>query len=134
MQPDILGDILRSLVTSIPSIVVYSLGIIFALVQMRKAPKAAVIVVISLTGLGLLSIAQPFVFVFLGRMKNAANWFSIVSLLFRFAFLAAVAGLILAVFCDRGAPPENVSPYAQQFGNIPTNPNPYAAPKPLPPQ
>src|SRR5688572_30348172 len=98
MQSDILGDILRSLVATIPSVLVYSLGIIFALMQMRKAPQAAVIVVISLVVLLLLSLAQPTVFVFIGRMENGRNWFAIVSLLFRIVFLAGIAGLVFAVF------------------------------------
>jgi len=134
MQPDILGDILRNLVPTIPSILAYSLGIIIALMWMRKAPTAAVIVVISLIGFGLLSISQPFVFGFVGRMEDRVKWFPIVSLLFRLAYLAVTAGLVWAVFCDRGAPLGNVNPYAQQFGNIPPNTNPYAAPKPFPPQ
>lgn len=133
MQPNILGDIFRLLVTAIPSIVVYSLGIIFALVQMRKAPKASVIVVISLLALGLISIAQPFLFAGARGMDNPALWIGIMSLVFRIAFLAAVAGLVLAVYSDRGAPGDNVGTYAQQFG-VPPDPNPYAAPKPLLPR
>jgi hypothetical protein len=134
MQPDILGDILRSPVPTIPSILAYLVGILWALAWMRKAPTAAVLVVLSLIGFGLLSISQPFVFGFVSSMEDRVKWFPIVSLMFRLAYLAATAGLVCAVFCDRGTSLENVSPYAQQFGYIPPNPNPYAASKPLPSQ
>lgn len=134
MQSDILGDILRSLVTSIPSILVYTLGIIFALVQMRRAPKAAVIVVISLLVLMLLTVVQPVVFVFVGRLENARNWFSVVSLLFRIVFLAGIAGLIFAVFCDREAPGGHSNPFVKEFASPPAAPGPvYPGPAPRPP-
>lgn len=132
MQSDILGDILRSLVTTIPSVLVYSLGIIFALVQMRKAPKAAVIVVISLLMFLLLSIVQPVVFISISRAQGTPQWFQIVSMVFRLVYLAATGGLIFAVFCDRESPLANINPYAQQFGGVPPSGNPYAAPNPLP--
>ncbi len=135
MQPDIFGDILRNLLPTIPSILAYSVGIILALVWMRKAPTAAVIVVISLIGFGLLSLSQPFVFGFVGRMEDRVKWFPIVSLLFRLAYLVVTAGLVCAVFCDRGAPLGDANPYAQQFGNMPPPNNPpFPAPKPFLPQ
>ena len=127
MQSDILGDILRNLVTSIPSILVYILGIIFCLMQMRKAPKAAVIVVISLLVLLLLSVVQPILFVFVGRMENARNWFAIVSLLFRIVYLAGIVGLVFAVFCDREAPAGYANPFAKEFAPV------LPGPAPLPP-
>ena len=134
MQNDILGDILRHLLTATPSIVVFSLGIIFALVQMRKAPKGAILVVISLIVLGLISIIQPFAFAAIGRMENPAMKFAVAGLLFRILSLAGIAGLIFAVFCDRETPSPVGNPYAKDFASFPPQAPPsFPGPAPLPP-
>lgn len=134
MQNNILDTIFRNLLTATPSILVFSLGIIFAIVQMKKAPKGAVIVIISLLVLGLLSIVQPIVFAAIGRMENPAMKFSVAGLLFRILSLAGIAGLIFAVFCDRENPSPMGNPYAKDFASFPPQAPPsFPGPAPLPP-
>lgn len=134
MQNNFLDDVLRNLLTATPSVVVYAIGIIFAIVQMKKAPKGAVIVIISLVVLGLLSVVQPFVWAAIGRMENRVAMFSVAGLLFRVISLAGIAGLVLAVFCDRQSPATQGNPYAGDFASFPPQPPPsFPGPAPLPP-
>ena len=132
MQSDVLGSILRNLMFSGPTIVLCVLGIIFALVQREKAPKAATIVVISLVVLLLLMIVRPIGFSLQGRFEGDTRmlFVQIWSFLCSMVGLACTAALIFAVFCDRAAAVGSSNPFAKEFAPMPAPPS---APAPLPP-
>ena len=135
MPGNSLSSMIPTLIGSGPTIVLCILGIIFALVQREKAPKAATFVMISLVVLLLLMIVRPIGYSFLSRMNGDARFtmFQVWNLGCGLVGVASTAGLIFAAFCDRGAPLGAISPYAQQFGGMPPSGNPYVAPNPLPP-
>ena len=126
--------LVSTLIGSAPTVLICVLGIIFALVQREKAPKAAIFVIISLVVLLVLTIVRPIGFNMLRQIDGGAKFTlpSIWGFVCSLVGMAATAGLIFAAFCDRAAPLGAINPYAQQFG-VPPSTNPYVAPRPLPP-
>jgi len=127
--------LISTLINSGPTALLCVLGVIFALVQREKAPKAAIFVIISLVALLLLVIVRPIGYHFLSQMNGDARFtlFSVWNFGCTLVDVASTAGLIFAAFCDRSAPLGATDPFALQHGGVPQSTNPYIAPKPLPP-
>ncbi|MBC7855504.1 MAG: hypothetical protein IAF94_18910 [Pirellulaceae bacterium] len=136
MQSDVLSSIVRNLTHMGPMIVLCVLGIIFALVQREKAPKAATFVIVSLVVLLLLVIIRPIGYYAINLIEGEVK-FSLISLwsfLCSVVDMASTAGLIFAVFCDRAVPMGSNDPFAKPAGGVPAYPGPsFPGPAPLPP-
>jgi hypothetical protein len=110
-----------------PTILVCILGIIFALVQREKAPKAATFVMLSLGVLLVLTLVRGVGASILLRAE-LDNVLWLYYALCNLIELATTAGLIFAVFCDRQAPLPGGNPYVQPYGGTPQSPNPFSIP------
>jgi Na+/H+-translocating membrane pyrophosphatase len=126
---------LQMLTGSGPTIVLCILGIVFALVQKEKAPKAAIFVVLSLVVLLGLVIVRPIVYNLLGRIDSdgKAMMFQAWGFFCTLVDVASTAGLIFAAFCDRQAPAPYANPYAKEVTSFPPRPTSFPSPAPLPP-
>jgi hypothetical protein len=135
MQANPLSSMIPTLISSGLTIALCVLGIIFALVQREKSPKAATFVMISLVVLLLLMIVRPIGFNMLRQIDGGAKFTisSIWSFICNLVDMACTAGLIFAAFCDRTAPLGTPDPFALQVGGAPPSTNPYVALRLLPP-
>ena len=104
--------------------------------QREKAPKAAIIVIISLVVLLLLTLVRPLGYNLLGRIEGDAKFslFQIWGFVCTMVDLASTAGLIYAAFCDREVR-GYVDPYANPYAKNPSagTPPAFPGPAPLPP-
>ena len=120
----------------IPTILLCIVGIIFALGRKDTMPKAATILMVSLGAMLLLCIARPIgnevIWGFLRSedMRSTATLSSVWSIFCMLIDVAATAGVIFAVFCDREAYVKgNTNPFA---GDYIDPKNPYAVPTATP--
>ena len=120
-----------------PVVLVCILGIIFAIAQKDKAPKAATFVMISLGVLLVLTVLRSTGAALLNQAHVGFEVMSIYYFVCNLIELATTGGLIFAAFCDREAPLPAVNPYLLQSGGVPQSSNPYVSPNapsaPLPP-
>lgn len=118
-----------------PTIVLCILGIVFALVQREKAPKAATIVILSLVVLLGLVIVRPVVYNLLGRIEGDGKFAMVQAWGFvcTLVDVASTAGLIFAAFCDRQAPLPYADPFAKPVTSFPPPSTSFPSSAPLPP-
>ena len=128
-------SIFQSLINMGPTLVLCVLGIIFALVQREKAPKAAIFVIFSLAIMLILMVIRPIGFNLLVRVDREIHitLINIWSFVCGLVDLGATAGLIYAVFCDRETTPGAPDPFAIKPPSAVPSGNPYVSPSPLPP-
>jgi hypothetical protein len=128
-----MNALLQSLIGTAPAVILCILGIIFAVVQREKAPKAATCVILSLVVLLALTIVRPLGARMLIEMK-LMNGLGAYYFVCNLVDLATTAGLLFAAFCDREAPSLMGNPYAKDFASFPPQAPPsFPGTAPLPP-
>ena len=106
-----LMEILRSLASHVPAVLVCGAGVIVALFKWRQAPAASLLCLLGSGLLLFLGIAMPIVWALLPRMVGSHDFsftrivYSSLSILWGVLAAGAYALLILAVYTGRGNAP-----------------------------